>query len=151
MGWAERLRVVIEELREKSILYYKDNLISLVLFGSVAKGLATEASDIDILYVLDSKGSSYETYSEYFDNIEEGLESIKEMRREGTHLLISPIFKTKEELDPRLPWLWKGCYEILFDRNDYFKRFLGELEKFEERHLVYHKKPLPYFEVIHGE
>lgn len=151
MNWVERLKVVIKELKDKSLSYYGDNLISIVLFGSVARGLATESSDLDILYVLKKKGSSYDTYSEYLDNIEDKMESLKEMRQEGIYLLISPIFKTVEELNPRLPWLWGGYHEILYDRDGYFERFIFELKDFEKKHLVYHKRPLPYFEVIHGK
>ena len=46
---------IIAELRQKLEMIYKERLVSIVLFGSQARGDAVSGSDIDILVVL--KGS----------------------------------------------------------------------------------------------
>lgn len=46
---------IIKRVKEKFVALFQDNLISLVLFGSQARGNATADSDIDILVVLKEK------------------------------------------------------------------------------------------------
>jgi len=43
---------IIFELRQKLEMIYKERLVSIVLFGSQARGDAVSGSDIDILVVL---------------------------------------------------------------------------------------------------
>ena len=60
--------------------YYKDGLVSLVVFGSVAKAKATPESDVDLLIVLENKPkSSYETYVEFYENVESKLKNFEKL------------------------------------------------------------------------
>lgn len=45
---------VIDTLKERLLAELKDEIHSLVLFGSVARGDATDDSDIDILVIMDA-------------------------------------------------------------------------------------------------
>jgi len=48
----DRLDALLQELKAQLVRIYGDRLASLVLFGSVARGEATDQSDIDVLVVL---------------------------------------------------------------------------------------------------
>ena len=52
MKLQENLIKFLQELQITATRHYKDNLVSLVVFGSVAKGKATPESDIDLLVIL---------------------------------------------------------------------------------------------------
>ena len=50
----------LPDLRARLAALYGDRLVRVVLFGSYARGEATEDSDVDVLVVLREKGSSYD-------------------------------------------------------------------------------------------
>ncbi|MGH2571674.1 MAG: nucleotidyltransferase domain-containing protein [bacterium] len=50
-GIQEPFRTVLVAAGDEWISYLRDDLVSLVLFGSVARGCATQLSDIDLLVV----------------------------------------------------------------------------------------------------
>ncbi len=130
------------ELREKALSYYKNRLISLVVFGSVAKNTWTPESDIDVLIVLEEKSkSSYRTYMEFYENVEEKL---------NLRIRISPIFLERTSLKETLPWLWDTSFIILYDKNDFFKNFLKKLEGFKSK-LKFIKDPMPHYVLKDGE
>lgn len=130
------------ELRDKALSYYKDRLISLVVFGSVAKNTWTPESDIDVLIVLEEKSkSSYRTYMEFYENVEEKLKP---------RMRLSPIFLKGTSLRETLPWLWDTSFIILYDKNDFFKNFLKKLESFKSK-LKFIKEPMPHYVLKDGE
>jgi len=50
---------------------YKDNLVSLVIFGSYARNENNPKSDIDILIVLENAGRMRERLEDFIENIED--------------------------------------------------------------------------------
>ena len=50
-----RIRDILEEFREKLENLYEKRLKSIILYGSWARGDATEDSDIDLLIVLEGR------------------------------------------------------------------------------------------------
>ncbi len=136
----EKLQTLLDELKEKALSLYGERLVSLVVFGSVAKGLATPESDLDLLIILEDKPKgSYSTFMEYYENIESELKTLKELR-----LSISPIFLRKTSLKVELPWLWDNVFLILYDKDNFFKNFLNKLKEFKAC-LVYMKEPMPHY------
>ena len=129
----------IDLLQKAVISYYQDRLCSLVVFGSVAKDCFSPESDVDVLLVLETMTTRYETYTEFFEQVETKLPK---------GIQISPIFKSKETLTARNRWLWNNQFLILYDKDRYFEHFLEELHNFEKDHIRYHKKPIPYFEIV---
>jgi predicted nucleotidyltransferase len=113
------------------------NLISVVVFGSVARGEAGKESDVDLLVVADNLPDRYERFK-LFDKAEEKLESKKkELRKDGYQIFFSPIIKSKEEAEFLTP-LYLDLVEdavILKDEGDFLKKLwkdLGEdLENFK--------------------
>jgi len=134
---------VIRDLKDLSISAYGNRLVALVIFGSVAKNTHTPESDIDLLIILKNKKSSSEEYDFYFDKIESRLKF-------PFPIVINPIFLSSDELTPQLSFLWDTEFLILFDRDNFFQKFLENLEAFKKKHIVIHQYPLEYIEYKNG-
>ncbi len=110
-----------------------DSLISVVLFGSVARGKADEGSDVDLLVVSkDFKGSFGERF-QLFQEIDRDLlnsEARRRLRREGYGTLISPIPLTPKEVEGNPPILLDILTDgiVLYDREGFIKGCLAELK-----------------------
>ena len=50
---AEPYRVVVSRLLDALLSLYGDNLVSLVVYGSVARGCARRDSDLDLLVIFE--------------------------------------------------------------------------------------------------
>ncbi len=126
--YREKIKKQIIELEKLFVSAYKERLISLVIFGSVANDKFTPESDIDLLIILKNKRSSYEEFDFYFDNVENKMKF--------NFLRINPLFKDLQEMKPSLPFLWRTNFIILFDRQNFFKNFINELEEFKKNKIV---------------
>lgn len=144
-GYKRKYEQTLEKIRELSLSYYGNSLISLVVFGSVAKGVFNPFSDIDLLIILKKRGNFYKEYSEYFDNIEAKLNSPYKS------VEINPIFKAATELTTSIPYLWNTDFVVLFDRDNFFKKYLVSLNKFKRDSLIIHNKPIEYIELKNGK
>jgi predicted nucleotidyltransferase len=145
-GYKKQYMKIIKEFKTLCLNHYKDMLISLVVFGSVAKGSFSPVSDIDLLIILRNKREQYEEYSDYYDHVESKLSLIKDFPVE-----INPIFKSYEELSVKIPYLWITEFLILYDREDFFKKFLNKLEHYKESSLVIHNQHMQYIELLNGQ
>jgi predicted nucleotidyltransferase len=56
----EKLKTILNEMRQSLAALYGERLIDVVLFGSQARGDAVEGSDIDLLIVLKGNVSQFE-------------------------------------------------------------------------------------------
>lgn len=101
----------------------KEKLVSVVLFGSVARGVAREGSDIDILVIVKNFEASR---FEIFNRIENELRKTKEyheLKKKGFGTLISPIPLTPEEVKKNPPILLDIVTDgIIFHDTDNFMR-----------------------------
>jgi predicted nucleotidyltransferase len=84
----EKLRQILDELRERLAEHYGDRLIDVVLFGSQARGDAAPGSDIDVMVVL--KGDVYPG-----EEIERTGDFVAALSLEYD-VLISVIFRSEE-------------------------------------------------------
>jgi predicted nucleotidyltransferase len=55
-----KLNIILEKVKEGLINYYQDQLESIILYGSQARGDAKEDSDIDILVILKNEINPYQ-------------------------------------------------------------------------------------------
>lgn len=111
-----------------------ENVVSVVLYGSVARGQAGPESDVDLLLVLEGASSVYR------ERLQPILSILRELRRQscwksledqGISPSLSVLVLSQEEADQnRL--LYLDMIEearILVDRNDFFQHRLDVLEK----------------------
>lgn len=125
----EDYKELIYALRDLAIEKFGDSLISLVLYGSVARGEAKEESDIDLLVILKDATDTYYERLEPFIEIERVLEKGKlySIKKGLPHL--SYIILSQKEAQKNL-YLFLDMIEdsiILLDREDFFKRRLEDL------------------------
>lgn len=85
----ERREQAFEEFAEAVQNAFGERVHEIVLYGSVARGEATESSDVDVLIVLDSKEETDELFQLSFDiGVKHGV-------------AIIPHLQTKEHFESR--------------------------------------------------
>lgn len=121
------LQVFLEKLGSNM----KNNLLSMVLYGSAARGNAHRESDIDLL-ILYRKGNT-DTGEAYAASVIESRESpeYRALFEKGIYAEISPLFMTRKELKTNplilLDIMDEGI--VLFERNFCFTRLVKKMRK----------------------
>jgi len=116
--------------------YYKDSLISIVVYGSVGRGKFTGCSDIDLLIVISSSSDSVcgriHLFHDNVINKAEQTEEYRELIDKKLPYRIMPIVYTVERLKNHPPLMLDMTEDsvILFDRDD---TFLKEIKNIKER------------------
>ena len=109
-----------------------DNLVSVVLFGSVARGDYRRDSDIDLLIVVKNLPKTITERVMLFDQFEVMLEKdLEKLMDEGYYITFSPILKTPEEAKRFSPLYMDMTQDavILYDVNDFFKGVLDKVRR----------------------
>ena len=109
-----------------------DDLVSVVLFGSVARGEATPFSDIDLFIVVNDLPSGRVARLERLRAAERRIEQrLKDLHAIRIYSDVCPILKTPEEASRVRP-LYLDFVEdaiLLYDRKGFFADVLGRLKK----------------------
>ncbi len=132
MSYREEYYKLIEKLRRISIEFYEDRLVTIAIFGSVAKDTFRPDSDIDILIVAENlpKGR-IKRVAEFEENIENRLsEDFRMMASNNIYPYISPVFKTMEEVKLGSPLFLDMTEDvkILYDRDNFFLNYISDLK-----------------------
>lgn len=108
-------------------------LVSLVVFGSVARGTAQGGSDLDLLVVIEGLPSGASARHETFDEVRRSVQpELDLLAVKGRAVRLSAILKTPQEAARRVP-LYLDLTEdaiLLADREGFFA---GVLEGFRAR------------------
>lgn len=110
---------------------FKDNLISLVLFGSYARGEPEPDSDIDLLVVLGRVDDRYAIQKD-LDEVEELLKPLfNDMSVCGFRSYLSPIVLSKEQALVVRPLYIDLVFDanILYDREGFMFKLLSRLKE----------------------
>ena len=112
---------------------FGDDLVSVVLFGSVARGDNRKDSDVDLLIVVKNlpKDSMLKRIRLFEEKVEDKL-NLEQYWKEGYYISLSPILKTPEEAERFSPLYLDMTQDavILYDKDGFFK---GVLDKLRER------------------
>jgi len=105
-----------------------ENLISFVVYGSVARGDYRKDSDIDLLIICRDLPKEKLRRQELFIQVEDTL-SLESLYKEGFYPDFSPVLKTVEEAKFLTP-LYLDMVDdavILYDADGFFKSILNNL------------------------
>ena len=109
-----------------------DNLTSVVLFGSVARGEARSGSDVDLLIVCRELPAGALQRREMFDPVREHLQAdLDRLWAQGVYTDFAEVIKSEVEAETTHP-IYLDMTEdamILFDRDDFFARILERLRE----------------------
>jgi len=110
---------------------YGDRLVSVAVFGSVARGTQNFDSDIDVIIIVNNLPGGRMKRIREFEVVEEGITPfLKGLQKEGINTDISAILKTPQEAESGSP-LFLDMVEdarILFDQGDFFSKILKRLK-----------------------
>ena len=112
--------------------HYGDRLVSVVVFGSVARQTPRQDSDIDLMLVVDDLPDGRIPRVQEFEKIEEIVgPSLRAAKDGGVHTRLSPVFKSREELAFGTPLLLDMVDDarILFDCDAVFAQRLERLRQ----------------------
>ncbi len=126
----ESIKALTEALLAQCLRHYGDRLVSLVLYGSVARGTHHGESDLDVFLIATGLPRGRMKRQEEFDAVEEALwGSLGISAAEPEPMPISVVFKTPDEALAGSP-LFLDMVEdarILYDRDDFFRKVLTRL------------------------
>jgi predicted nucleotidyltransferase len=112
--------------------FFRENLISVVLFGSVARGEGGELSDVDLLIVCEElPGSRWKRYALFHQALAALEGMLEELARQHCYPEFRPILKTRAEAEVRTP-LYLDMVEdarVLYDRHGFFSKVLAGLKR----------------------
>ena len=124
--YATLLNNMIKIMKEE----FKDDLISVVVYGSVARGDNRNDSDVDLLIIMKNlpKDSMLKRIRLFETKVEDKL-NLDEYWKMGYYISLSPVLKTPEEAEKFSPLYLDMVYDavILYDRNYFFTRILQKL------------------------
>ncbi len=121
---------LIESLADETQAFYGSRLVSIVLFGSTARGTPGPESDVDVLIVADPLPAGRLKRVTEFESVEGRLDSILgSMKDKGLAVSLSPVFKTPEEVGLGSPLFLDMTEDgrILFDRDGFMGGYLRKL------------------------
>ena len=124
--YATLLNNMLKILKEE----FKDDLISVVVYGSVARGDNRNDSDVDLLIIMKNlpKDSMLKRIRLFETKVEDKL-NLDEYWKMGYYISLSPVLKTPEEAEKFSPPYLDMVYDavILYDSNYFFTRILQKL------------------------
>jgi len=126
----EHFKAVVDAFREACLDFYGERLVSIAVFGSVAKGTMRPDSDIDLLLVVDHLPKGRMPRMREFEAVETHLQPLLDKAaRHGVHTTLSPVFKTPQELAyGSLLFLdMTHTVSILYDRDSKLRKYLDQL------------------------
>ena len=128
----EQFNHILDTAHQACLIYYGDRLISLAVFGSVARGTMRPDSDVDLLVVVNDLPRGRLARVRDFEAVETAtVEVLSSAAREGIQTTLSPVLKTPEEVQ-KGSLLFLDMVDqavILYDRDHFLRRYLGELKK----------------------
>jgi len=133
----QKMDLILKELRKELIKEYGENLVSAVIFGSVARNTFTEESDIDLLILCKRVPKSRMERLKKFEKVEDKITKLAE-KLGIENLEINPIITTLKKIEgnPILLDLMRSS-KILYDKDARFSKYLSLLRKKVEDKIMF--------------
>jgi len=128
----ESFKAILAAAGKACLAVYGERLVSLAVFGSVARGTMRHDSDIDLLLVVDGLPRGRMASVREFEAVEIQLTSqLREAAEKGVHTTLSPVLKTPEDLANGSPLFLDMTIEVLIlhDRNGLLPAYLQQLQE----------------------
>ena len=120
-----------EALKRAFLEVFGESLVSLVLFGSYARGDYSVDSDVDVLVVLESVGDRFELHRK-LDAVEEALEPIfRRLRERGYNPRLSPYVLSREQASQTRPLYLDMVFDcrILYDKDGFMSKIVERVKR----------------------
>ena len=114
--------------------YFGDRLVSICLFGSVARGEASPESDIDVLTIVERLPKDYGLRIRETNRIHASLrkgQAYQRLRSNGRSAFISDVYLTPEEVRSHPPILLDitGDGIVVYDREGFLSGVLADIRE----------------------
>lgn len=128
------LKEAFEDLIHRTVAaaraVYGERLVSLVLYGSVARGTMRHDSDMDVLVIARDLPRGRLNRMREFAVVEDAVaDELHRLATRGIHTSLSPLLKTPDEVAQRSP-LFLDMVEdarVLYDREGFFAAHLARM------------------------
>ena len=135
--WRSRIkpeyRPMLELVIAKFIEYFREKLISIILFGSLARGTVKEYSDIDLLVVADPIPQDYSDRVKIVSRIidEVGGVRLKLWRDKGIYPLIDVILLNRDEAKLSHPFYLDMVRDaiIIYDKDSFMEKRIDSIRR----------------------
>ncbi len=123
---------ILQTLNEVCKNIYGRDLISIAVYGSVARNTQTFGSDIDLLFIVKNLPNGRMNRMNDFVQIENRLaHELQHAREHGWNVDLSPFIRTPDEVNIG-GYLYLDMVDdavILYDKNNFFADYLKHLKK----------------------
>ncbi len=119
---------LISELKNKLIQQFNQDLLAIVLFGSIVKGSFTSTSDIDVLVVCETLTKDWRAHDKMTLELTEEIEL---KYATPIHMILvnkDEISHAIESVYPLMLEIYEEN-EIIYDKENFFKKILADFEK----------------------
>lgn len=128
----EPYRSLLSKLVELLRWRFGDDLVSVVVYGSIARGDYRRDSDVDLLIIVRNLPRTITERLMLFDEVERGLEDdLDRLMDMGYHVTLSPVLRTPEEARRFSPLYMDMTQDavILYDKDGFFRRVLDGVKR----------------------
>lgn len=128
----EKFEKLLPEILKAVRSHYRDRLVTVAVFGSVARRTQRPDSDIDLLLICERLPRGRMRRVKEFEKVEKRLAPLfLALNQEGISTFLSATFRTPAEVT-RGSLLYLDLVDdarLLYDRDDFFKQFLNRLRR----------------------
>ena len=124
------LNKILNEFLNKCKEKFGDDLISIILFGSYARGTATEYSDIDLLIIVKNLPERRIDRYKIIKDID--LEFLKKYCIALSPILVKPEELSIKSINPLIYGILTG-YRVIYDKNNFWKNYLEKIRPIIKR------------------
>lgn len=126
------LAAFLARIRDETVHFYDDRLISLAVFGSTGRGSARSDSDVDLIVVADELPHGRVKRVSEFSLIEDRLQKdLVRLRGTGVHTRLSSVIKSPDEILAGSALFLDMISDalILYDKERFFENYLKDFKK----------------------